>query len=59
VRGLATVVGVHTRRRTQLQTSDAYLLYRSTGVPSPVWLALFAVLIVGSVIFAVWAYLGR
>jgi hypothetical protein len=59
VRGLATVVGVHTRRRTQLQTSDAYLLYRSTGVPSPVWLTLFAILIGASVIFAVWAYLGR
>lgn len=59
VRGLATVVSVHTSRRTQLQTSDAYLLYRRTGVPSPVWLAVFAILIIGSVIFAVSAYFGR
>ena len=59
VRGLATVVGVHTRRRDQLGTSDAYLLYRRTGVPSPVWLALFAVLIGASVVFAVWSYLNR
>jgi hypothetical protein len=45
VRGLLTVIGVHTSRRAQLRTSDAYLLYRRTGVPSPVWLAVFAVLI--------------
>jgi len=56
VRGLLTVVGVHTRRRGQLQTSDAYLLYKSTGVPSPVWLFVFAVLIAASVVFAVWSY---
>jgi len=47
VRGLATVVGVHLRRRDQLQTSDAWLLYRRTGIPSPVWLVLFAVVIGG------------
>ena len=59
VRGLATVVGVHTSRRAQLQTSDAYLLYKRTGVPSPVWLALFTALIAASVVFAVWSYLSR
>jgi hypothetical protein len=58
VRGLATVVGVHTSRRGQIGTSDAYLLYRSTGVPSPVWLALFALLIGASVWAAVLAYLA-
>ncbi|WP_240034707.1 M50 family metallopeptidase [Glaciihabitans arcticus] len=56
VRGLLTVVGVHTRRRDQLQTSDAYLLFRRTGVPSPVWLLLFAVVIGACVVFAVTAY---
>jgi hypothetical protein len=39
VRGLLTVVGVHLRRRDQLPTSDAYLLYRRTGVPSVFWLS--------------------
>jgi hypothetical protein len=58
VRGLATVVGVHTSRRAQLRTSDAYILYRRTGVPSPVWLAIFTVLIAGSLVFAVSTWLG-
>jgi hypothetical protein len=58
VRGLLTVIGVHTSRRAQLRTSDAYLLYKRTGVPSPVWLAIFAVLIGGSVVFAVSTWLG-
>ncbi|MGV8911573.1 MAG: M50 family metallopeptidase [Rhodoglobus sp.] len=53
VRGLATVVGVHTRRREQLSTSDAYLLFKRTGIPSVVWLVLFAVLIGASVVWAV------
>ncbi|NOJ61380.1 M50 family metallopeptidase [Arthrobacter sp. 260] len=48
VRDLGKVVSVHLRRRRELQSSDAYLLYRSTGVPSPVWLLLFAVVIAGS-----------
>jgi len=59
VRGLLTVVGVHTSRRDQLQTSDAYLLYKRTGVPSPVWLLIFAVLIAAALVFAVWSYLQR
>lgn len=59
VRGLATVVGVHLRRRGQLATSDAYLLYRRTGVPSVVWLTLFTVLIGGCCVFTVTAYLAR
>jgi hypothetical protein len=59
VRGLLTVVGVHTRRRGQLQTSDAYLLYKSTGVPSPVWLLIFAVLIAAGIGVAVWSYVNR
>ena len=59
VRGLATVVGVHVRRRDQLQTSDAYLLSRRTGVPSIFWLAVFTIVIAASIVFAVWAYLTR
>lgn len=48
VRDLGKVISVHLLRRRELQSSDAYLLYRSTGVPSPVWLLLFAVVIAGS-----------
>ena len=58
VRGLVTVVGVHTSRRDQLRASDAYLLYKRTHVPSPVWLAIFAALIGASVVFAVSSYLA-
>jgi len=53
VRGLATVIGVHTRRRAELSTSDAYLLYTRTGIPSLFWLLLFAALISASVVWAV------
>lgn len=53
LRGLATVIGVHTSRRDQLHTSDAYLLYRRTGVPSPVWLAIFTAVIAACVIIAI------
>ncbi|MGV8876447.1 MAG: M50 family metallopeptidase [Rhodoglobus sp.] len=53
VRGLATVIGVHTRRRAQLNTSDAYLLYQRTGIASLFWLLLFAAIIAASVLWAV------
>jgi len=56
VRALGTVIGVHVSRRDQLSTSDAYLLYRRTGIPSPFWLLLFTALIGGSCAFAVWSY---
>ena len=59
VRGLAAVIGVHTRRRGRLTTSDAYLLYRRTGVPSPLWLALFTIVIGGCCLAAIAAYLAR
>ncbi|MET1045049.1 MAG: M50 family metallopeptidase [Microbacteriaceae bacterium] len=45
VRGLATVVSVHTSRRRSLETSDAYILFRRTHVPSALWLLAFALLI--------------
>lgn len=56
VRGLLGVIDVHTRHRSRLHTSDAYLLFRRTGVPSPLWLALFAAIIGGCVLFATTAY---
>jgi Peptidase M50B-like len=58
VRGLATVIGVHTRRRGHLSTSDAYLMSRRTGIPSVFWLLLFAALIGASVAWAVTTVLG-
>ncbi len=58
VRALLTVIDVHLRRRDQLATSDAFLLYRRTGIPSPIWLLLFAALIGGSFVFAVASYLS-
>ncbi|MEX1079533.1 MAG: M50 family metallopeptidase [Homoserinimonas sp.] len=57
VRGLFGVIAVHTSRRDQLQTSDAYLLFRRTGIPSPLWLALFAAIIGTCVFFAVTAHI--
>jgi hypothetical protein len=48
VRDLVKLANVHLRRRDRLATSDAYLLYRATAVPSGVWIFLFAVLVAGS-----------
>ncbi|MES2092570.1 MAG: M50 family metallopeptidase [Actinomycetota bacterium] len=58
VRALASLVDVHLRHRDQLATSDAYLLFRRTGILSLFWLLLFAVLIGGSGALAVWSYLA-
>lgn len=58
VRALVTVIGVHLGRRDQLATSDAYLLYRRTGIPSPFWLLLFTALIGGCCMLAVGSFLG-
>lgn len=48
VRDLFKLANVHLRRRDRLASSDAYLLYRATAVPSVVWIMLFAVLVTGS-----------
>lgn len=45
VRDLVKVASVHVRRRRDRRASDAYLLYRSTGIPSAVWLVLFAAVV--------------
>ncbi|MDN3904291.1 M50 family metallopeptidase [Arthrobacter sp. YD2] len=42
------VLAVHTKRRRNLESSDAYILYRRTGVPSAVWLTGFALVIAAS-----------
>ncbi|MFP7761352.1 M50 family metallopeptidase [Marisediminicola sp. LYQ85] len=58
VRALVGVASVHVRHRSRLSSSDAYLLARRTGVPSAVWLVLFALIIGASCVFAVASYLG-
>ena len=48
VRDLAKLTNVHLRRRDQLRTSDAYVLYQATAVPSAVWIALFSLVVAAS-----------
>jgi hypothetical protein len=48
VRDLIKLMHVHLRRRDRLASSDAYLLYRTTAIPSVVWILLFTVLVGGS-----------
>ena len=45
VRDFFKVAAVHTSRRHQLASSDAYILARATGMPSAVWLTGFALVI--------------
>lgn len=58
VRDFFKVASVHTRRRAQLASSDAYILYSSTGVPSFIWLSGFALVIAGSATFSTWLLWG-
>ncbi|MCC9145675.1 MULTISPECIES: M50 family metallopeptidase [unclassified Arthrobacter] len=57
VRDWVNLLGVHTRRRRNLESSDAYILSRRTGVPAVVWLAGFALVIAASLATAVLAFL--
>lgn len=62
VRDFFKVAAVHTRRRNQLASSDAYILAQSTGAPSFIWLSGFAVVIFGSAAcsaYLLWGMLGR
>ena len=58
MRDFFKVAAVHTRRRNQLASSDAYILARSTGVPSFIWLTGFAVVIAGSAALSAWLLWG-
>ena len=55
VRDWLNVLAVHTKRRRNLNSSDAYILYRRTGIPSAVWLTGFALVIAASLGAAVMA----
>lgn len=52
VRDLGKLLDVHLRRRDRLPSSDAYLLYRATRIPAPVWIMLFAAVVAASWWFA-------
>jgi hypothetical protein len=52
VRDLIKLVHLHLRRRERLASSDAYLLWRATSIPSAVWIVLFAALVAGSWLWA-------
>ncbi|MDQ0277839.1 hypothetical protein QO003_002142 [Arthrobacter silviterrae] len=58
VRDFFKVAAVHTTRRRQLATSDAWILAQSTGVPSAAWLAGFAVVIAGCAALSAWLLWG-
>jgi len=58
VRGLFTVISVHTSHRDRLESSDAYLLARRSGIASFLWLTGFAVVIFGSLWAAISAWLA-
>lgn len=62
VRDFFKVAAVHTRRRTQLANSDAYILARATGTPSFIWLTGFALVIAACAAgsgWLVWGLLAR
>ncbi|WP_213816313.1 M50 family metallopeptidase [Glaciihabitans sp. dw_435] len=58
VRAYLNVVSVHVSRRGELRSSDAYLLYQRSHIPSPIWLLLFAAVIALSIFVAFSAYVS-
>ncbi|NVN00146.1 M50 family metallopeptidase [Arthrobacter sp. SDTb3-6] len=58
VRDFFKVAAVHTSRRNRLASSDAWILSRSTGVPSFVWLAGFALVIAACAASSAWLLWG-
>ncbi|HET8795334.1 MAG TPA: M50 family metallopeptidase [Arthrobacter sp.] len=53
VRDWLNVASVHARRRRELASSDAYILYRRTRIPAGLWLALFGTVIAAAAVFSV------
>lgn len=58
VRDFCKVAAVHTRRRSQLASSDAHLLAQASRTPSFLWLSGFAVVIFGSAALSGWLVWG-
>lgn len=59
VRDLGKLLHVHFVRREELETSDAYTLFRTLFVPSPVWILAMAAVIGYSILHAWAAIEGR
>jgi len=57
VRDWLNLLSVHTRRRSALQSSDAWILAQRSYVPSAVWLLLFAAVIAACAAGAAWVLL--
>jgi hypothetical protein len=58
VRDFFKVAAVHTSRRSQLASSDAWILSRSTGLPAALWLTGFALVIAVCAAFSAWLLWG-
>lgn len=58
VRDLLKLVHLHLKRRHRLSSSDAYILYRATKVPSGLWIAAFTVVVAASWLLA-WQPIAR
>lgn len=58
VRDLFKVIGVHTRRRELVSSSDAYILATRSWLPAWFWLMGFTVVVGGSVALSGWMLAG-
>lgn len=58
VRDFLKVAAVHTSRRSQLASSDAWILSRSTGLPAALWLTGFALVIAACAASSAWLLWG-
>lgn len=58
VRDIFKLVHLHLKRRNRLSSSDAYILYRATRVPSGLWIAAFAVVVAAAWLLA-WQPIAR
>lgn len=59
IRDLGKLIHVHVRRREDLESSDAYNLFRGSFIPSPVWILAMAAVIAFSALQAWTAVQGR
>lgn len=59
VRDWLNLLGVHTRRRHALPSSDAWILARQTGIPAALWLGAFAVIIAACAFASGWLLVSQ
>jgi hypothetical protein len=58
VRDLLKLAGVHTRHRARIQSSDAWILGKSTGVPVFAWFGGFTLVIIVCILLSGWLLWG-